>query len=112
MAHNEIRFYLDENLSPEIAAQLQLRGLDVIRGPLRDSDCNHLQRAAESGHVLCTQDDDFNRMHEEGIDHAGIIKGHTAKHSIGTWVRFLLLIHSVYTADETRNSVEFVFETD
>ena len=41
MAHDEIRFYLDENLSPEIVTQLNMHGIDIIRGPLTDSDLQH-----------------------------------------------------------------------
>ncbi len=112
MAHDEIRFYLDENLSPEIVTQLNMHGIDIIRGPLTDSDLQHLERASAMRRTLCTEDEDFVRLHESGVPHAGIVKGENTRHSIGTWVKFLRLLHSVYTADETRNSVEYVFETD
>ena len=62
MAHHQIRFYLDENLSPEIAVQLAAHGLDVIRGPLREDDLSHLRRATALGRVLCTQDKGFTKL--------------------------------------------------
>ena len=47
MEPDRIRFYLDENLSPEIAKQLVARhGIDVVRGQLRVDDLSHLKRAA------------------------------------------------------------------
>jgi predicted nuclease of predicted toxin-antitoxin system len=55
-----ISLYLDENLSPKIAAQLRRRGITVVTahelGTLGDTDENHLMRAREMGYVLCTQD--------------------------------------------------------
>ena len=112
MEDKEIRFYLDENLSPEIIIQLRSFGIDAIRGPLEDSDQNHLQRAGALGRVLCTQDEDLVRLHNAGVDHAGIIKGHNARHSIGAWVRFLTFIHSVCTKDDLTNCIEYVFHVD
>jgi predicted nuclease of predicted toxin-antitoxin system len=42
-----IRFYLDENISPQIAAQLKQRGIDAITtkeiDQLGDDDRNHLE---------------------------------------------------------------------
>lgn len=66
---SEIRYYLDENMSPEIAEQLRRDGIDAISvrelGTLGDPDEDHLQRAAIMGRVLCTQDADFLRLASE-----------------------------------------------
>ena len=112
MAHSEICFYLDENLSPEIAVQLRRHGIDVIRGPLRDKDIQPLQRATVLERVLCTEDEDFNRIVNKMDEYAGVIKGWNQIHSIGDWVIFLRFVHAVCTPDEMRNKVMFLFPVD
>lgn len=61
-----IRVYIDENLSPKIAEQLRLRGVDSVSvrdtGGLGDKDRDHLTRATREGRVLVTADADFLRM--------------------------------------------------
>ncbi len=52
MATKRVSFYLDESLSPEIVTQLSRQGVDIIRGPLRDDDLAHLERATEMGRVV------------------------------------------------------------
>ena len=66
MAQNRIRFYIDENLSPEIVTQLHMHGIDVIRGPLGTGDPVHLKRATGMGRVVCTSDDDFIKLAAQG----------------------------------------------
>ena len=107
-----IRLYIDENLSPEIAIQLRLRGIDAVsvrdldlRG---DSDDNHLIRALEMGRVLVTSDADFLIMSATQVEYAGIIFGKQEDHFIGDWVRGLELICFVYNAEEMKNHVEFL----
>ena len=106
-----IRFYLDENLSPEIANQLAQHGIDVIRGPLRVADISHLKRAKALGRVLCTRDRDFLQLYARGEEHAGIIKG-LKRHTIGDWVNYLMFAHSICTPEEMRNNVEHLFRVD
>jgi predicted nuclease of predicted toxin-antitoxin system len=107
-----IRLYLDENLSPKIALQLQRRGIDIVSvhelGLTGDSDENHLNRAAGMGRVLVTADVDFLVMAAEGISHAGIVFGVQENLSIGDWVNSLELIATVYTAEEMNNHVEYL----
>ncbi len=112
MAHQEIRFYLDENLPPELLAQLEAHGIDVVRGPLHDSDLNHLLRATAQGRVLCTQDKDFTMLFPFVDQHAGIVKGYHLKHNIGTWVKYLKLLHGACTSNELINKLEYVFHVD
>lgn len=108
----DIRFYLDENVQVAIAEQMERRGVRVytVRGlELRgDSDINHLKRATEMGCVLCTYDDDYLKLAASGIEHAGIIYGRQAKHTIGDWIRGLELICKVYTAEDMKNHVEYL----
>ena len=111
MGPEAIRFYLDENLSPEIASQLARHGIDVIRGPLRGDDVIHLRRATALGRVLCTRDRDFLRLHALGEEHAGIIKG-KKDHGIGDWVNYLSFVHSICAPDDLRNNVEHLFRVE
>ena len=106
-----IRFYLDENLSPEIAKQLARHGIDAIRRPLRIDDTSHLMRASALGRVLCTRDRDFVRLHAAGADHAGIIKG-MKHHTIGDWVNYLTFVHTICAPEDLRNNVEHLFRVD
>ena len=107
-----ISLYLDENLTPKIALQLQRRGIDVVTvrdlGLLGDSDENHLTRATAMGRVLATGDEDYLVMASSGIQHAGIIFGIQTDHGIGDWVKALELICLVYTADDMKNHVEYL----
>ena len=112
MAADEIRFYLDEHLSPRIIKQLQRVGIDAIRGPIGDSDLEHLYRARDLGRVLCTADRHFVQLHESGIEHAGIIKAHSSKHHVGTWIRYLKAVHAICSVADMTNTIEYVFETD
>jgi hypothetical protein len=60
------------------------------------------------GYVLCTHDEDFLQLAASGVEHAGIVKGVQIKHSIGEWVKGLVLIHAVYSAEEMKNHVEYL----
>ena len=102
-----IRFYLDENVQVVIADQVRLRGIDVVTardlGTLADSDLNHLARATQMSCVLCTHDDDYLQLAASGVPHTGMVIGRQAKHTVGDWVRGLMLIHAVYDADEMKS---------
>ena len=113
MADQALRFYLDEQMPVVIAAELKRRGIDTITvnelGLRGDADVNHLQRATEMGRVLCTMDDDFLELAKVAKEHAGIVIG-TRKDlkAIGTWVKFLEMMHKSYTSDLMRNQVEYL----
>lgn len=112
MAVEKLRFYLDENIPIAIADQLRSRGIDVVTvrdlGLLGDEDDNHLQRATASGRVLCTHDSDFVKLASEGVNHAGIVFGQQDQHRIGEWVKYLELLHSIYSSGEMLNIVEYL----
>lgn len=111
MAAN-VRCYLDENVPVAVAEQLRRRNIDALTtrelGLLGESDINHLKRAMDQGRVLCTHDTDYLNMAFEGIEHTGIIFGQQAKHGVGDWVRFLELVHGVYTSEEMKNRLEYI----
>jgi len=112
LAAANLRFYLDENVPVEVARQLQARGIEVttVRDLrlLGDSDENHLTRAAETGYVLCTYDTDYIALAGQGRNHAGIVMGQPEVHYIGEWVKWLALMHAVYTPQEMQNRIEYM----
>lgn len=109
---SEIRFYIDENVQIEVMSQLVQHGIEAVSAKslekLGDTDTNHLQRATEMGHVLCTHDQDFLRLSAEGVPHAGIVFAQQNQSTIGGWVRQLRRLHDEFTAEEMVGRVEFV----
>jgi hypothetical protein len=107
-----VRLYLDENLSPRIAEQLQRRGVDAVSvrdlERLGDEDANHLRRASQMGRVLVTTDVDFLRLAAAEFQHDGIIFGIQEEHTIGDWVRKLELMCFVFEPDDMKNHVEYL----
>lgn len=107
-----ISLYLDENLTPKIAAQLRAKGIDVVTvlelDLTGDTDENHLVRATQMGRVLVTADVDFLRLAADGMEHAGIVFGVQEDNTIGDWVKALELVCFVYTAEDMRNHVEYL----
>ena len=108
----KLRFYLDENVQVVIAEQLKRRGIEAVTArdlnTLGDSDVSHLERATRMGYVLCTYDADYVDLAASGIEHAGIVFGQQHKHTVGEWVAFLELVHSIYDAEEMHNLIEYV----
>jgi hypothetical protein len=107
-----VRLYLDENLSPRIAIQLQQRGVDAVSvrdlDVLGDDDVSHLDRATRMGRVLVTTDVDFLRLAATGAQHSGIVFGDQQEHTIGDWVRDLELLCFVFSSEEMENHVEYL----
>lgn len=107
-----LRYYIDENLTPEIALQLRLRGVDAIS--VRDLDLlgaddeSHLERATVLGRVLVTTDTDFLRLDAAGIEHAGILFGKQRNHTIGDWVKELASLSYAYEMADFENQVEYI----
>jgi len=96
-----------------IAEQLNQRGIDTIT--VRDlrlqgyPDAHHLQLAHELGRVLCTLDDDYFDLINDGATHSGIVLGSRKdRREIGIWVRFLTWMHQMYKREDMRNRVEYL----
>lgn len=77
-----MKFYLDEDLSPRIAAALRRQGIDAVSthepGKARTSDHQQLRFAATERRCLVTRNrEDFVRLSREAFEndepHAGII---------------------------------------
>ena len=107
-----IRFHLDENCDPRIAAGLTLHGVDVTTTPeaglLHASDEAQLAYAVAQGRVIVTQDTDFLRIAAAGQETPGVVFYPDQGRSIGQVIRDLLLIWEVYEPEEMRNRVEFL----
>lgn len=107
-----IRFHLDEHVSPVVADGLRRRGIDVtttqevgLRGAGDDA---HLVYCRSQGRVLFTSDDDFLRLHDQGVDHPGIVYCRQQSRSVGEMIRGLELIWEVLEPEEMRGKVEFL----
>ena len=72
-----LKFRLDENCDPRVAAGLRLHGIDVTTtaeaGLLRASDDEQLVYATAQGRVIVTQDTDLLRLAAAGQEHPGIV---------------------------------------
>lgn len=109
---DRIRFHLDENVDPVIAAALRRYGIDVTtttEAELRTaSDEVHLAFAIRESRVIVTHDDDFLRIASKHSDHPGIAYCHLEARSIGEIIRSLQLVYDVLTPEEIRGHVEYL----
>lgn len=103
---NELKFYFDTHIAKAVAAQLRLRGVDVVRceevGMAEASDIEHLEYATESGRAMVSMDKHFPAWHQvwqaEGKTHHGIfrVQSHLqGDGGIGTIVQELLDYHQL-----------------
>jgi hypothetical protein len=78
----------------------------------RARDETILQRAAELGRIVFTQDDDFlpiaDQWRKSGREFAGVIFAHQLRATIGQIIEDLSLIAKVATLQEMRNCVLFI----
>jgi len=77
-------------------------------GLIGATDVAHLAFAASAGRVVVTQDDDFLRLHAEGVGHAGIAYCQQQSMSLGEMLRRLVLIHDLLAPEEMAGRVEFL----
>ena len=108
---DRIKFYLDEHVPKSVADGLRRRGVDVITvqelGLQAAEDASHLERAAQDGRVIVTQDADFLRLHAAGHSHHGIVYAHQQT-SVSHILRSLMLIHDVMPAKYMVRHIEFL----
>ena len=112
MSQSKLRFYLDENMDPEIAEQLRRRGIDALAARdvslLRVSDDVQLNYAATHGRVLCTKDSGFADPANWDVEHDGVIFFPDSKVSIGYAVNALQNLHRNETPENMKNSLRFM----
>ncbi|MFO8035166.1 MAG: DUF5615 family PIN-like protein [Anaerolineales bacterium] len=108
---SRIRFYVDEHMGRSVVDGLRRRGIDVlttVEAEMRGaSDGSQLALASAQQRVLVTRDDDFLKLHAEGVQHAGIVFV-PAQATISAVVQGLVLVYSVLDSEEMENHVEFL----
>jgi predicted nuclease of predicted toxin-antitoxin system len=112
VASEPVRFHLDEQVNPAIAAGLRKHGVDVtttpevgLRGAGDDLQLDYVRRERR---VLVTHDADFLRYHAQGIEHAGIVYCHKEARTIGQIIEALRLIYALLTAEEMAGRIEYL----
>ena len=112
MSQPKLRFYLDENMDPEIAEQLRRRGIDALAARdvslLTASDRVQLRYAAAHGRVLCTKDSGFANPANWTVEHDGIIYFPDDRASIGSFVEALQEIYRSETPKNMKNSLRYM----
>jgi predicted nuclease of predicted toxin-antitoxin system len=107
----KIKFYMDEHVSKAVVQALRRRGVDTLSvveaGMMGASDEEHLNRAKTEQRVIFTQDDDFLRLHANGIKHAGIVYV-PQQTRISEIIQGLMLVYQVLDAGEMQNHVEYL----
>jgi hypothetical protein len=107
-----IKFHLDENCDPRIAAGLRLHGIDVTTaadtGLRQAPDHQHLAYAVAQGRVILTQDTDFLRIAASGQEHRGILFYPDQGRSIGQVIRAVHLFWELCEPEELANQVHYV----
>ncbi|MHB1037814.1 MAG: DUF5615 family PIN-like protein [Pirellulales bacterium] len=107
-----VRFHLDENVHLAVAHGLRRRGIDVTTtgeaGLIGSTDEEQLTFARSHERVLVTHDEDYLRLHHQGVPHAGIAYCHPRRRSIGQIVLALTALWRRATSESVRNRVEFL----
>lgn len=102
---------MDEHIPKAVTEGLRRRGVDVVTvqelGLQAADDKRHLERAAEEGRVVFTQDADFLRLHAVGVVHRGVVYA-SQQTPVPHMLRSLMLIHDVLTPDDMIRHVEFL----
>lgn len=111
-----LTLYMDENVHRSITGGLRLRGIDVLtvqedgRSGLDDSGV--LDRAAELGRPLFSQDEDLlveaRRRQSEGSSFPGVIYAHQLHITIGDCVRDLEIVAQAARSEEIAGQVLFL----
>ncbi len=76
---------------------------------LGQPDRSHLNLANLQGRVIVTDDTDFLIEAAKSTDHPGIVFCRRTSFTQGQIIRFLILLHGVYTPAEMRGRVEYPF---
>ena len=107
-----IRFHIDENVHHAVATALRTYGIDITTtteaGLISASDSEQITFARKENRVFFTHDRDFLRLHDAGVNHAGIAYCAKGSRSIGDIVRGLILIWKILDPEDMQNQVEFL----
>lgn len=107
-----IQFHLDESVNHAVAAGLKRRGIGVTKateaGLLAGTDEDQLTYAHQQGRVLVTHDDDFLKLHRQGVQHVGIAYVKQERRTIGQIVLALANLYHSQTEQSLRGQVVFL----
>lgn len=111
-----LALYTDVHVRQEITDALRLRGVDVVTaredGADRLPDDSLLDRAAELGRVLVSQDRDLlahaTARQRTGIRFTGVVYGHQLRVTIGGCIEDLELIAKVYEPADMADRVLYL----
>ncbi len=106
-----IRYYLDEHIFAEAAVALSSRGIDALTtfaaGHTGFSDEQQLAFAASEGRVLVSRDRDFVTLHNQGVQHSGIVRWGRKHASHSYLITSLIALWRTQTAEEMRGRIEY-----
>jgi predicted nuclease of predicted toxin-antitoxin system len=107
-----IKYHLDEHVDFAVADGLRRRGIDGTTAANADllsaDDPDHLAFATANSRAIFSNDSDFLRLHDGGVEHPGIVYCHQQSRSIGEMIRALELIWEILEPEEMRNRIEFI----
>ena len=107
-----LRFHLDENVDPDIAAALRKRGVDVTttqEAGLRSAkDEPQWEYVLRERRVFVTHDAGFINRANQTPTHPGIAYCAMNSRSVGQVVEMLILMFEVYTSEEMEGSVQYL----
>jgi hypothetical protein len=114
----QIRLYIDEDaMARALVKGLRARGIDVTtvldERMSEQNDRAQLEYAAQQGRTLYTFNvGHFCQLHTEymtqGKNHAGIIVVYRQRYSVGEQLRRLLNLMHTKSAEEMKNSLQFL----
>lgn len=114
----QVRLYVDEDaMARALVRGLRARGMDLTtvldEGMSEQNDLAQLEYATRQGRVLYTFNvGHFCYLHKEylaqGKHHAGIIVVYRQRYSVGEQIRRLLNLIQMKSAEEMRNSLQFL----
>ncbi len=107
----KIKVYADEHIAKAVIKGLRSRGIDAISCAeakmIAASDEVQLAFATRENRVIITYDNDFLKLHANGIQHAGITFASNPL-TIGEMISILLLLHEVLDSEDMINQIEFI----
>jgi hypothetical protein len=107
---------MDVHVPAAITSALRRNGVDVLTaqedGADRRSDPELLDRAAELGRVMVSQDDDMlaeaSERQRNGVHFSGVIYAHQLRITLGQFVRDLDLLGKACDGEDVAGRVEFL----
>ena len=105
-----VQFLFDEHLPNAFVRAVRNLGIDVLTsqqtGLLQQPDDHYIRLGLETGRVIVTLDEDYLIGHYSGKHHAGIVYAKPNTVTFGAFLRFLELVHDIYSSDQMIGRLE------